>query len=140
MYKRILVAVDGSDIAQKAVKHAAEIALKFESAVTLLHVVSPLPAAIRNSVFEQKLIDEIMKDGLQTLDKAKSDIIEFNVQADTEMKVGDPSTEICMKAKDEQYDLIVIGSRGLGALSGFIMGSVSRRVVRHAPCPVLVVR
>lgn len=140
MYKKILVAVDGSDISQKAIQQAAELALKFEAKVTLFHVVTPLPSTIRHSIYEQQLIDGIMEEGSNILDKAKIDLISFDVQADTDMIVGDPSTEICMKAKEGPYDLVVIGNRGLGALSGFIMGSVSRRVVRHAPCPVLVVR
>ncbi|SFH29416.1 Nucleotide-binding universal stress protein, UspA family [Desulfotomaculum arcticum] len=140
MYKKILVAVDGSDISQKAIKQAAELALKFEATITLFHVVAPLPSTIRTSIYEQQLIDGIIEEGNHTLDEAKNDLISFNVQVDTDMIVGDPSTEIITKAKKGQYDLVVIGNRGLGALSGFIMGSVSRRVVRHASCPVLIVR
>jgi len=51
-----------------------------------------------------------------------------------------PSEETIQEATEGGYDLIVTGSRGLSAIKGYLMGSVSNRVTKHAPCPVLVVR
>jgi len=48
--------------------------------------------------------------------------------------------EICREAKEGRFDLVIMGSRGLGEIKGYLMGSVSNRVVRHASCPVLIVR
>jgi len=59
---------------------------------------------------------------------------------DYEIVVGQPADEICKKAKDGGYDLLVMGNRGLGEIKGYLMGSVSNRVIRHAVCPVLIVR
>jgi nucleotide-binding universal stress UspA family protein len=60
--------------------------------------------------------------------------------AETHLKSGEPDKEILRMAEDLGAGLIVIGSRGLGAVSRTLMGSVSESVVRHAHCPVFVVR
>jgi nucleotide-binding universal stress UspA family protein len=56
------------------------------------------------------------------------------------LREGDPADEIVTAARDEGYDLIVVGHRGLSPIKAFLLGSVSSRVVTHAPCSVLVVR
>lgn len=61
-------------------------------------------------------------------------------QVDTEVQVGDPAEGIIDLAKAEEYDLIVVGSRGLGPVREILLGSVSQKVLHAAPCPVLVVR
>jgi len=140
MYNKVLVPIDGSNISIKAMQHAAEIASKMGATITLFHVVTPLPSSIQSTVYEKQLIDAILDNGKDILDMAKNDLNSIDLAVDTEMVLGEPSFEICQKAKEGDFDLVVIGSRGLGELSGFIMGSISRRVVRHLHCPVLVVR
>jgi len=140
MYNKVLVAVDGSKISIKATQHAAAIASKTGATITLFHVVTPLPSSIQSTVYEKQLIDAILDNGKDILEMAKNDLNSIDLAVDTEMVLGEPSFEICQKAKEGDFDLVVIGSRGLGELSGFIMGSISRRVVRHLHCPVLVVR
>ncbi len=142
MYNKILVPVDGSKSSQKTIAHAAEIASKLGAEVTLLHVIPPLPSAIQGRGYASSIVEEIQKHGSELLEQTKQEFMEFNsgVAVNTEMVYGDPAAEILQKAKNGGYDIIIIGSRGLNELAGFIMGSVSKRVVRHAPCPVLVVR
>ena len=62
------------------------------------------------------------------------------VQVETQVMVGEPFADICQSAAQEQADLIIMGSHGRTGLSHVLLGSVAERVVRHAPCPVLVVR
>src|SRR5712691_7378878 len=61
------------------------------------------------------------------------------VQVDTQVMVGEPFADICQRAEQEQVDLIIMGSHGRTGLRHVLLGSVAERVVRHAPCPVLVV-
>ncbi|MBF7082476.1 universal stress protein [Desulfallas sp. Bu1-1] len=142
MFTKILVPTDGSDSSAKAVQEAVDIASKLNASITLFHVVPPLPTAVRGMVYERQLIEDQMQNGRQILEETKNKISDqnLNVNVDIEMVPGDPAYEICLKAKEDNYDLIVIGNRGLGEIKSFLMGSISRRVSRHAPCSVLVVR
>jgi len=54
--------------------------------------------------------------------------------------IGDPSSEVIEIAKKEHVDLIILGSRGLGAIKGVLMGSVSQKIIQAAPCPVMIVK
>lgn len=142
MIKKILVPTDGSDSSAKAVQQAVDIAAKLNASITLFHVVPPLPTAVRGMVYERQIIEGLMQNGRQILEETKNNIMNQNpdISLEMEMTPGDPAYEICQKAKEDNYDLIVVGSRGLGEIKSFLMGSVSRRVSRHAPCSVLVVR
>lgn len=73
------------------------------------------------------------------LDQVKKSISSPDVKIDIAIATGKPSLEVCKKAKIEGYDLIVMGSRGLGKISGLLGASVSRKVRRNAPCPVILI-
>ena len=64
----------------------------------------------------------------------------YGLNVSTGITVGHPAEEICKKVEAGGFDLLVMGSRGLGQIKGYLMGSVSNRVCRHANCPVLIVR
>lgn len=145
MYKKILVPVDGSEQAAKAALHAAELAGKLEAELTLIHVVPSLPPYVNTSPdrfgnIQQAIIEEFHRHGREILEKTREDLAGYNLQLKTAIAMGHPADEILKKVKEDGYDLIVIGSRGLGAVKGYLMGSVSNRVTRHAACPVLIVR
>ncbi len=141
MFKKILVPVDGSDNSLKTLDYAAELASAFGSKITLFNVIAPLPSTVQRYVQVNNLVDEVKAFGRGVLEDAKQKISEkYNLDIETDLIYGDPANEICSKAKKEQFELIVIGSRGLNEITSIIMGSVSRRVARHAVCPVLVVR
>ena len=140
MYKKILVPVDGSENSLKTLEHAVKLASVLGSQVTLVHVIAPLPSSVQGYITND-LVKEVQSFGLEVLQNAKESIPpQFNLEIETDLVYGDPSNEICDKAKNDQFDLIVIGSRGLSQIVSIIMGSVSRRVARHATCPVLIVR
>jgi nucleotide-binding universal stress UspA family protein len=75
--------------------------------------------------------DRTIRDGLASIDSA--------LAAESTRLDGDPETEL-LKACEDEVDLLVLGSRGYGPLARALMGSVSRKVVHRAPCPVMVVR
>lgn len=145
MYRKILVPVDGSEKASKAALHAAELASKMGSEITLFHVVPSLPPYVNTSPdrfgnIQQAIMDEFQKHGQDILSQVKSDLIGYNLNIKSEIAVGQPADEILNRVKEQGYDLLVMGSRGLGEIKGYLMGSVSNRVARHASCPVLIVR
>ncbi|MEW6697971.1 MAG: universal stress protein [Bacillota bacterium] len=140
MYKKILVPLDGSDRANKALSHAVELAGKLDAKITLMHVVPSLPPTVLNQLGQgqQAIIDELIKDGKNML-KQYALFIDAPIDVDTFTVMGQAADEILEKARAGKYELIVIGSRGLGEIKGYIMGSVSSRVSRYSSCPVLIV-
>lgn len=145
MYKKILVAFDNSSQALAAVEHAVKLAVVSKAPVTLFHVVQDIPALSddraedRIGIDRNTLVNEAKEKARTMMNKLKEGLSEQDVKLDTAVAVGNPSREICKKAKIEGYDVIVMGSRGLGRIPGLLMGSVSNRVCRNASCPVIVI-
>lgn len=145
MYKKILLPLDGSERAVKALNHAVELAQKLGSKITVMYVVPSLPAYVNTAVdqlghAQQTIINELTRHGREMLEEVVSSVSDKGVEIDTFTILGQPADEILEKAKLENYDLIIMGSRGLGEIKGYLMGSVSNRVTRHASCPVLIIR
>jgi len=145
MYKKILVPVDGSEQAAKAALHGAELASKLGADLIIFHVVPSLPSYVNTSPdsfsnIQQTIIDEFYRNGRDILTQVKDDLAAYRLSIHTDIAIGQPADEICKKIKTYGIDLVVMGSRGLGEIKGYLMGSVSNRVTRHATCPVLIVR
>lgn len=145
MYKKLLVPLDGSARANMAAEHALSLAKCMDATVLLFHVIPALPPyankfSDRLGGAYQQIHDELQVTGEDIMEKAKSDFGNYGVNVEIKIIWGNPAMEICREAKEGGFDLIVMGSRGLGEIKGYLMGSVSNRVVRHASCPVLVVR
>lgn len=149
--KKVLVAYDGSEPSEKALNHTIEIAKKFHSQITLLTVVptimipvfpeegfSPLTAA-KSFCGYQDGMKEVYEKALK---EAEEKIIEKapELKVETTLREGRPSKTIIEIAENEDFDLIVLGSRGIGGITGWILGSTSRRVVDSCTKPVLVVK
>lgn len=135
MYKKILVPVDGSEKSLQAARHGARLAAEFDASVTLLYVVPEMPADIRSIV-----IKEINNQGKNLLRKAAQVVASYDVFVEQKILQGHPAETICKKARLHKYDLIVIGSRGLSGVKGYLLGSVSMAVTVHATCPVMIIR
>jgi nucleotide-binding universal stress UspA family protein len=135
--KRILVGIDGSSNSNRAVSFAAEMASKYQASVTLLFVVAPsdhdMLAGKSTSMDEEKrgFVE-------QRLEKAESILAGAGVKHDQEIEFGHAAEKI-LTVSERGYDLIVLGTRGLSAVRGFMMGSVSGQVSQHAKVPVVVV-
>lgn len=122
---KILVGLDGSDHSTWALMEAISIAKKFSGHIKVI------------TVYKQGSKDEAEKTQL----KAKQLLEEENIDCSLSAILGsNPSRALVNTAKNENYDLIVVGSRGLGDAASFLIGSVSKKVVSKASCDVLVVK
>ncbi len=143
--RSILLATDGSDEAKLGTQAATELSKETGSEV---HVVYTLPTPAQlighhlySDEVRESLIGGAERDA-ETFLKEQAEQIgsDGGKVAETHFRSGDPHKEILRAAEALGVGLIVIGSRGLGAVSRMLIGSVSDSIVRHAHCPVLVVR
>ncbi|WP_182187651.1 universal stress protein [Pectinatus frisingensis] len=140
-FKSIMVPIDGSMHSEHALQQAVYIAKLSKATLNVLYVID-LNTAV--SAFERMTLDayipgDIDAQGKKILDHAK-EVVGDLPQTEYTLKIGDPAKMILTYSKESDADLIVMGSRGLGAIKQIIMGSVSQYLVTHAECPVLVVR
>jgi len=139
LFSRILVAVDGSESAKKAFEKSIYLAQKCNSKLDVIHVVLDYTYG-GDSAATFELIEELKENGMKILEQCKSHAIKNNVLAETILEVGDHAQVIIDIANKNNYDLIIMGSRGMSAFKELLLGSVSFKVMHHARCPVMVVR
>ncbi|MBY0526479.1 MAG: universal stress protein [Gemmataceae bacterium] len=141
---RILVPTDFSKFSQNALGYAAAFAEKFGAELYLLHVVQNLAVMIPDSVNVMPPVGPSMEQMTtavrDALDRAiqENQLARFTVHK--EVREGTPFYEIIQVAKEKDVDLIVMGTHGHSGLAHVLLGSVTEKVVRKAPCPVLTVR
>lgn len=138
--KRILITTDLSDESKKAFPYALALARKFEASLTLLYVVpAHLPAELSHIgiVLKERGLLEAARERLPRFRQAELDP---HLRVETLVLNGGPAHEICRTAETQAADLIVMATHGHTGLKHFMLGSVTENVVRHAPCPVLIVR
>ncbi len=139
--KRILVAIDGSDPSLKAARMAADIALRFGAQLTLVHVV---PKVLLPPDVYGLTLAEVEKEhrayAEKLLEKALSFLAEPGIDTTSTILYGSPAESIAEEAAAQDVGLVVVGSRGHGAVARMFLGSVSDRIVHISPKPVLVVR
>lgn len=138
--RRILVPVDFSDSSRKALAYAASLGRQFSAQILLLHVseiLSPPPNILLPSA--EQLNDAAVEDAKKRLGEWKSDL-EPRLTVRTEVLRGGAAEQIVSHAKATEADLVIMGTHGRKGISHLVMGSTAERVVRHAPCPVMVVR
>lgn len=145
MFERILVPVDGSDHALSAVQLAARMQEKWDSEIQLLCVYRHygLLEASMSMVRPEKpenLDDSMREFASQVIETAKSAATEAGAKKVRGfIKSGPPARTIVGFAKEHDIGLIVLGSRGIGDIEGYLLGSVSHKVTSLADCPVMVV-
>ena len=148
MFKKILVAVDGSELSYKSVDYALDLAQKYSAQLKIVTVIdAPSDTLVAQaSAFAPQSMKEheekLEKDHEQILAKAiqKAQNLTPKVSVSKEVLEGHPAQKIIETTKQESFDLIVMGSRGLGGIKEFILGSVSDKVADEAPCPVLIIK
>jgi nucleotide-binding universal stress UspA family protein len=139
MFKKILLAVDGSDDSQQASKMAGELARRDGAEVIVVHAFPSVPRYLGDPP-QEEMIKDFTSTGQEIAQEA-ADVVEGDdVEVVLEVLEGSPAETILEVAKTRQPDLIVMGSRGQGDLSSLLLGSVSHRVLAHAEPPVLVVK
>jgi len=144
MFSRILVAVDASPVAERALANAVDLCKKYSAKLIIVHVVlrrfyavTPSEAGVlATTVF----VKEVESEGKAIISKSEEFVKPSGVEYVCRLVQGVPADEIVKVAKEEKADLIVIGSRGLAEVRAFLLGSVSDRVNHHATCPVLIVK
>ena len=139
--KKILVPIDFSDCAKKALRYAIPLAKQHEADLTLLYVV-PTNYAVGEygGIDYASLEAEMRASGEKELSTLVVDEVRGEVPADTLVRTGSPGIEVIEVAKSLPADLIVISTHGRTGLKHVLLGSIAEAVVRRAPCPVLVVR
>lgn len=144
--EKILVATDGSKNSQRALMKAKEIGTAFNSEITIVHVINDSTEPPYASMVEfvgplRKEFDEQAKaQAREILRAALEDFKDYKHKVDTSIIKGNPGYGIVEVSEKGDYDLIIIGSRGLGAISRFMLGGVSNRVVNNSKISVLVVK
>jgi len=153
IFKKILVAYDGSEQSKRAIDYAADMASSCGGTLLVLTVVprvnlpifpdegfgsAPLTTMQDFEIYREQMRvmyqlsqDEIMKNLAEHFPKLEAEAILLD---------GRPSSTIVEQAEKNRVDLIVMGSRGIGGISGWILGSTSRRVVESCTKPVLVIK
>ena len=145
MFKNILAAIDGSPPSQHALSVAADLAQQQQARLTIMTAVPPLPPLIMEDNTQaympeaQELIRNSHKELLnRTQDELKN--THPSLKTFTVLKEGSPARMIIEAAREQEADLIVLGNRGTGGVSTWLLGSVSRQVTDACTAPVLVVK
>ena len=141
--RRLLLPTDFSESARHALTYAISFAREHAAELTLLHVVEVLPAHYAGELYPaamSQFVEEVSGYARATLAKLAEEARAHGVTVSERLATGKAAEEVIRVARQEQTDLIVIGTHGGGALSHVLFGSTTERVVRKAPCPVLICR
>jgi len=137
-FSKILVCCDGSKYSEKAIKVACDLAKNYDSELTLIHVIDRTKKSdiLAGSEYTQIL----RKYAQETLDRAQKITKTQGIAPNIITKEGNVAEEIIKHSKTSKTDLIIVGSKGLGAVLRFLLGSVSSKIADHALCSVLIVK
>jgi len=137
--KEFLVAIDGSEGSDAAIDEALALAGDVGAHITFAFVRKP-PSPLLGYPYYQHVVSTELAKAREAIDAATRQAHDAGVPAGSEILEGDPVDEILSFADNRGADVIVLGSRGRGALAGALLGSVSSGVVQHASVPVLVAK
>ena len=139
MFKRILLATDGSPDAEQALVCARDIALRDGAQVIVVHAFEPVPSFLGHPWRDEVTARHVYA-GQEVADSAAQNLQEAGIDVVVEVLEGPPADAILKVADVRDCDLIVMGSRGHGTLASLLLGSVSHRVLSHARVPVMIVQ
>jgi nucleotide-binding universal stress UspA family protein len=137
MFRKILVAVDGSEQAMAALRIAIDLAKRYRAGLGLLHAFPHVSDLLGTPQYESLLAARATA-GEALLDTARGQV-DDGVPVETQLIEGPPAQAILRVAHEDGYGMIVMGSRGRGHIAGMLLGSVSNAVAQRASCPVLIV-
>lgn len=140
MFEKVLLAVDGSEHALRAACTAADLARAMNSKEFCIVVAYDFIPPYLGEPNMQYAINARMEEAKAVIQKAVDAVGDTSCEIHTEIIEGPAAEAIINVAATRKSDVIVMGSRGLGTLAGLLLGSISQKVVAHAPCPVLIVR
>jgi nucleotide-binding universal stress UspA family protein len=138
--RRFLVPVDFSESSLRAVRHAVGLAEESGGSLKIIHVVSGDYGWLDIGREQYRDLDKSLQKQAAAELRALADAhVPHNVPADLEVRIGRPAEEIVAAASESKSDLIVLSTRGLTGLDRYLIGSVTERVVRLAPCPIYLI-
>ena len=148
MLGKILLATDGSASSRKALEFAVEMAARYEAQLHVLHVISSMqiPVDILEYVSAEDIEDSpasvyLEKVGLKIIHQSEKECKATGCEyVHTVILRGDPADTIIEFAKEESFDVIILGSRGFRGIKGKLLGSVSRKVSHAADCTCVIVK
>lgn len=147
MYKKIVVATDGSKLSKMAVKAASDLAVDFGAVLTLVRVVPPFGKTFvdGSSVLSVKEMQEIEKEWTQqaqaSLDQLLKNTVAKHISVNTVVTTSSNVSDALIKAaKKSKADLMVMASHGRGGIKRLLIGSETLQVLTHSEIPVLVIR
>ncbi len=136
---KILVPTDGSDYAMKAVNKAAEMAEKEKAEVTIMSVA--LYAGLSDIEYPGDIRAKLDSEAQKAINKAKEVFDKKGISVKTVLERGVfPADNVIRKAKEDKFDLIIMGHRGTGEFPGTGIGSTATKIVSLTPCSVLIVK
>ncbi|MFC4410503.1 universal stress protein [Chungangia koreensis] len=139
MYRKILLAVDGSDHSERAATEAAKVAkISQDTVVTLLYVIDYSKS--RSDVMHVQSNEEMHLERRKLLADVEKLLNREGIEYEVKFLHGEPGPTIVEHANREKYDIVVIGSRGLNTLQEMVLGSVSHKVAKRVHAPVLIVK
>jgi nucleotide-binding universal stress UspA family protein len=139
-FQRILVPTDFSDAGKQAARYAAAFAQLCAGEITLVHVVEPPPYPEFGYAHIPSKEADLKRAASEKLEGQCKEFARAGVKSSSAIRTGSAFHEIAEHAREQSTDLIVIATHGRGVIARALLGSTAERVVRHAPCPVLVVR
>ena len=137
-YPRILVAVDDTPASAFALRHVVPYALDQGSRLTLLTVVPDPPGVVAAAGISPQRVAEEMETEADKHLRHVAETLPQDLPVTTVLRHGDPAEEILRLVREEPVDLICMGARGRGRVTGALLGSVSTAVLHHSPVPVVV--
>ena len=141
MFTNILVPVDGSDNSYRALDAALLLSEKLSSNITVIHVMEQFPIT---HIGSEKLLSEVLeaykKENQDIISKCSEIATQKGLTIKTLLLQGNPASVILDYSKKEKFDLLIMGTRGLGKFKELILGSVSGKIVHHSPCAVMLIR
>lgn len=139
MFNTIIIGLDGSEASWQALKYAQNLAEKYHSRLVMVHAY-PRTSDLHDCDGYDKLLSERKARGQKIIDMGHK-LLDISLPGVEEDLLEGPAADAILSAAQTHHaDLIVIGTRGMGAIKGMIFGSVATKVSQHADCPVMVVR
>ncbi|MCR6554848.1 universal stress protein [Aeromonas sp. CPF2-S1] len=138
--KTLLCPVDFSQMSRAVLDYAVFMAQSHQAQLKLIHVVDQLHGFDSYKILHMTAIEITHEMERQARTQLKELVATLPIPATFDIRFGRAADEIVIQAKEDEVELIVMGSHGRSGISHLLVGSVAESVVRHAPCPVLVVR
>jgi nucleotide-binding universal stress UspA family protein len=139
MFNTIIIGVDGSEAGWRALKYARNMAEKYDAKLIMVHAY-PRTSDLHDCDGYDNLLFERKSSGQKIIETGRKLIGASPIAVEEDLLEGPAADAILSVVQVRHADLVVIGSRGMGAIKGMIFGSVATKVSHHADCPVMIVR